>query len=46
MFANMKPIVILALALAACTRASSAPTPANSYPNSYETVITGGKIVD
>src|SRR5678815_2490017 len=46
MFANMKPIVILALALAACTRASTAPTPASSYPASYETVITGGKIVD
>src|SRR4051812_17915244 len=46
MFAAMKPILILALALAACTRASSAPAPVPSYPNSYETIITGGKIVD
>jgi len=46
MFATMKPILILALALAACTHASNAPAPAPSYPGSYETIITGGKIVD
>ncbi len=46
MFATMKPIVILALALTACTRASTAPAPSPAYPGSYETVITGGKIVD
>ncbi|HEX6048854.1 MAG TPA: D-aminoacylase [Gemmatimonadaceae bacterium] len=33
-----------ALALVACTRPSSAPAPA--YPDSYELVIAGGKIVD
>ena len=43
MFAAMR-LFILAFALAACTRPSSAPAPA--YPASYETVITGGKIVD
>jgi dihydroorotase/N-acyl-D-amino-acid deacylase len=36
----------LAIAVAACTRASTAPTPATLYPSSYETVITGGKIID
>jgi len=46
MFAAMKPIVILAVALAACTRASTAPTPTVAYPASYETIITGGRIVD
>jgi len=35
--------VLLSIALAACSRASTAPSPA---PSSYETVITGGKIVD
>jgi dihydroorotase/N-acyl-D-amino-acid deacylase len=43
----MRPSLAIAfVALAACTRASSAPTPATSYPTSYETIITGGKIVD
>jgi dihydroorotase/N-acyl-D-amino-acid deacylase len=36
----------LILALAACAPASNVPTPATSYPTSYETVITGGKIID
>jgi dihydroorotase/N-acyl-D-amino-acid deacylase len=39
-------LFFLAVLLAACTRASTAPTPVPSYPTSYETVITGGKIVD
>jgi dihydroorotase/N-acyl-D-amino-acid deacylase len=42
----MRLFVFLGLALAACTHASSVPAPATSYPTSYETVITGGKIVD
>ena len=47
MFAAMTPrLLLLAFVLAACTRASSAPTPAAAYPTSYETIITGGKIVD
>jgi dihydroorotase/N-acyl-D-amino-acid deacylase len=47
MFAAMRHLPLLALALAACARPSSAPTPAGaSYPSSYETIITGGKIVD
>ena len=37
-------VLAFALALAACTRPSSAPAPA--YPASYDIVITGGKIVD
>src|SRR4051812_37239513 len=37
---------LFAILLAACTRASSAPTPSTSYPASYETIITGGRIVD
>ena len=41
----MRPVV-LALVLAACARASSAPTPSASNPSSYETVISGGRIVD
>jgi N-acyl-D-aspartate/D-glutamate deacylase len=45
MFARMR-LAFLALALTACTRASTAPTPGSSYPGSYETVIAGGKIVD
>ena len=45
-FAGMRHFAILGLALVACTRASSAPTPVTSYPTSYETIITGGKIVD
>ena len=44
-FAVMR-LLVLAFALAACARASSAPTPAGSPPSSYETVITGGRIVD
>lgn len=45
MFAAMRLFVLaFALALAACTRPSSAPAPA--YPASYDIVITGGKIVD
>jgi len=39
-------LFILCIALAACTRASTAPTPAVAYPTSYETIITGGRIVD
>ena len=35
-----------ALAIAACTRASTAPTPSRSYPTSYDVVISGGRIVD
>ena len=35
--------LFLALALAGCARASTAPRP---VPSSFETVITGGKIVD
>jgi len=35
--------LFLTLALAGCARASTAPSPA---PSSFETVITGGKIVD
>ena len=38
--------IILAIALAACAPSSNVPTPATSYPTSYETVITGGKIID
>src|SRR5512132_3171032 len=47
MFAAMRlrPI-LLCIALTACGRVASAPTPATSYPTSYETIITGGKIVD
>jgi len=42
----MMRLFILCIALAACTRASTAPTPAVAYPTSYETIITGGRIVD
>jgi len=47
MFAFMR-LLLLAIALTACARASSAPAPAasTSYPDSYETIIAGGKIVD
>ena len=41
----MRPTLLLALGLAACARPnSSAPTPAAA--SSYETIITGGKIID
>jgi N-acyl-D-amino-acid deacylase len=45
MFARMRPLVLV-FALVACTRASTTPASGRSYPASYETVITGGKIVD
>ena len=47
MFALMR-LILLAIALTACARASSAPAPAasTSYPDSYETIIAGGRIVD
>jgi hypothetical protein len=44
MFAFMR-LLLLAIALTACARASSTPAPA-AYPDSYETIIAGGKIVD
>ena len=45
MFGHMRPTLLLALGLAACARPnSSAPTPAAA--SSYETIITGGKIID
>src|SRR5262245_55059453 len=47
MFAAMRPFSFaLAIALAACTHAPSTPSPVTAYPSSYETVISGGKIVD
>jgi len=45
MFALMRQPFLLVFAFAACTRAS-APAPTPSYPSAYETIITGGKIVD
>jgi dihydroorotase/N-acyl-D-amino-acid deacylase len=46
MFAAMR-LIFLTLVLAACTRASTAPTPSGtSYPTSYDLVVSGGKIVD
>jgi dihydroorotase/N-acyl-D-amino-acid deacylase len=44
MFGHMRPLLLSVIALAACARATSAPTPAAA--SSYETVITGGKIID
>jgi dihydroorotase/N-acyl-D-amino-acid deacylase len=44
-FAGMRPL-ILCFALAACTHAATTATPSTAYPSSYETVISGGKIVD
>ena len=44
MFGHMRPLLISVIALAACARATSAPTPAAA--SSYETIITGGKIID
>jgi len=38
----MRNVAFLAIALAACSRANTAPAPATSF----ETVITGGRIVD
>src|SRR5215218_8744390 len=47
-YVGMRILIALGLALTACARPSSnTPTPAStSYPSSYETIITGGKIID
>src|SRR4051812_44007153 len=43
----MRHLFAFSLALTACARASSnTAAPAASYPSSYETIITGGKIID